>query len=66
MSPELSAFFEGETFAVKTYSDLINIIRYAGVTIFHPDTYDFGLFSDVEKMIGTHSEYSVPGFLFLM
>jgi hypothetical protein len=37
-------FFYGNTFAVKTYSLLINIIRYAGVTIFHPDTNDFGFF----------------------
>jgi len=49
-------FVEGKTFAVKTYSVLINIIRYAGVTIFHPDTNDFGFFfiSDVGKKLLEH------------
>lgn len=45
----------GKTFAVKTYSVLINIIRFAGVTIFHPDTNDFGVFiSDVGKKLLAH------------
>ena len=55
----LYLFVEGKTFAVKTYSVLINIIRYAGVTIFHPDTNDFlfFFFPDVgKKIIGTRSE----------
>jgi hypothetical protein len=47
-----ACFFEGKTSAVKTYSDLINIICYAGVSIFHPDTNDFGLFSEVGKNDG--------------
>jgi len=56
--PPHICFAEGKTFAVKTYSDLINIIRYAGVTIFHPDTNDFvGFhFRRRKKVIGTCSE----------
>jgi hypothetical protein len=36
--------FEGKTFEIKNYCNAINNIRYAGVTIHHPDTNDFGLF----------------------
>jgi hypothetical protein len=46
--------FDVKTFAVKTYSNLINIIRYAGATLFHSDTNDFGLFSDVGKKCLEH------------
>jgi hypothetical protein len=53
MLPELPAICGEDVWKEKNYSNLINIIRYAGVTISHTDTNDFGLFSEEEKISGT-------------
>jgi hypothetical protein len=50
MPPELPAICGEEVWRKNSYSNLINIIRYAVVTMSHTDTNDFGLFSEEEKI----------------